>query len=136
MYTNLTCQISLLWVLLSYLAHSSSTNVSWRASVATQLTRELPAAISRLVSERHGRRGVQQFVAPSLSQWRPLRAFEGSDLVGVTKRIEQLPRHFVDVSDVCRTEELPPTCEYLAKIEDHDAYIRAVWIFKESSQRL
>ncbi|KAE9308028.1 hypothetical protein PF008_g21079 [Phytophthora fragariae] len=91
------------------------------ASVAPQFTRELLSPGLRVGVTDDG--GVWQFVAPSLSQRLPLRAIEWRNLVGVTKRIEQLPLHFVAARS---GEEPPPTCVYLAKCEDLDAYRSAV----------
>ncbi|KAL3663990.1 hypothetical protein V7S43_010878 [Phytophthora oleae] len=66
--------------------------------------------------------GVWQFLAPSLSQRLPLRAIEWRNLVGVTKRIDQLPLHFVEISVENVENDLPLACVYLVKCEDLDSY--------------
>ncbi|KAL4160713.1 hypothetical protein PRNP1_001275 [Phytophthora ramorum] len=90
------------------------------ASVAPQFTRELLSPGLRVGYTDEG--GVWQFVAPSLCQRLPLRAIEWRNLVGVTKRIDQLPLHFVEISPENVKKELPPTCIYLVKCEDLDSY--------------
>eukprot|EP00644_Phytophthora_capsici_P003296 jgi/Phyca11/14420/fgenesh1_pg.PHYCAscaffold_7_\ len=66
--------------------------------------------------------GVWQFLAPSLSQRLPLRSIEWRNLVGVTKRIDQLPLHFVEISVENVENDLPLACVYLVKCEDLDSY--------------
>ncbi|KAG7396884.1 Trafficking protein particle complex subunit 10 [Phytophthora boehmeriae] len=89
------------------------------ASVAPQFTRELLSPGLRVGYTDEG--GVWQFLAASLCQRLPLRAIEWRNLVGVTKRIEQLPLHFVERSSSVH-EDLPLACLYLVKCEDLDSY--------------
>ncbi|KAG6621945.1 putative trafficking protein particle complex subunit 10 [Phytophthora cinnamomi] len=93
------------------------------ASVAPQFTRALLSPGLRVGVADEG--GVWQFVAPALAQRLPLRAIEWRNLVGVTKRIEQLPLHFLELR-AGGAQEPPPTCVYLVKCEDLDAYRSAV----------
>ncbi|OWZ15013.1 Trafficking protein particle complex subunit [Phytophthora megakarya] len=90
------------------------------ASVQPHFTRELLSPGLRVGYTDAG--GVWQFVAPSLCQRLPLRAIEWRNLVGVTKRIDQLPLHFVEISAQNVRKELPLTCVYLVKCEDLDSY--------------
>ncbi|KAF1788420.1 hypothetical protein GQ600_6410 [Phytophthora cactorum] len=52
----------------------------------------------------------------------PLRAIEWRNLVGVTKRIDQLPLHFNEISVQNVKKDLPLACIYLVKCEDLDSY--------------
>ncbi|RLN50606.1 hypothetical protein BBJ29_002630 [Phytophthora kernoviae] len=89
------------------------------ASVSPQFTRELLSPGLRVGYTDEG--GVWQFLAASLCQRLPLRAIEWRNLVGVTKRIDQLPLHFVERSSSVY-EDLPLACIYLVKCEDLDSY--------------
>ncbi|KAG2525072.1 hypothetical protein JM16_004711 [Phytophthora kernoviae] len=89
------------------------------ASVSPQFTRELLSPGLRVGYTDEG--GVWQFLAASLCQRLPLRAIEWRNLVGVTKRIDQLPLHFVERSSSVH-EDLPLACIYLVKCEDLDSY--------------
>ncbi|KAI9998443.1 hypothetical protein PInf_002830 [Phytophthora infestans] len=90
------------------------------ASVEPQFTRELLSPGLRVGYTDEG--GVWQFLAPSLSQRLPLRAIEWRNLVGVTKRIDQLPLHFDEISVQNVKKDLPLACIYLVKCEDLDSY--------------
>lgn len=90
------------------------------ASVVPHFTRELLSPGLRVGYADEG--GVWQFVAPSLSQRLPLRAIEWRNLVGVTKRIDQLHVHFVDLATALPATELPLACIYVVKCEDFDRY--------------
>ncbi|KAI9913073.1 hypothetical protein PsorP6_005720 [Peronosclerospora sorghi] len=94
------------------------------ASVVPQFTRDLLSPGLRVGYTDEG--DVWQFLAPSLLQRLPLRAIEWRNLVGVTKRIEQLPLHFVEISVENVEKELPLTCLYLVKCEDFDTYKNSV----------
>ncbi|KAK1934576.1 Trafficking protein particle complex subunit 10 [Phytophthora citrophthora] len=90
------------------------------ASVAPQFTGGLLSPGLRVGYTDEG--GVWQFLAPSLSQRLPLRAIEWRNLVGVTKRIDQLPLHFVEIAVENVEKDLPLACVYLVKCEDLDSY--------------
>ncbi|ETN09065.1 hypothetical protein PPTG_11118 [Phytophthora nicotianae INRA-310] len=90
------------------------------ATVEPQFTRELLSPGLRVGYTDEG--GVWQFLAPSLAQRLPLRAIEWRNLVGVTKRIEQLPLHFDEISIKNVKKDLPHACIYLVKCEDLDSY--------------
>ncbi|CEG41732.1 Putative transmembrane protein [Plasmopara halstedii] len=94
------------------------------ASVTPQFTRELLSPGLRVGYTDRG--GVWQFLASSLSQRLPLRAIEWRNLVGVTKRIEQLPLHFVEISDKNDHSDFPLACIYVVKCEDLDFYKNTV----------
>ncbi|KAF1783261.1 hypothetical protein GQ600_6519 [Phytophthora cactorum] len=91
------------------------------ASVEPQFTRELLSPGLRVGYTDEG--GVWQFLAPSLSQRLPLRAIEWRNLVGVTKRIDQLPLHFDEISfKIYRSVVRPPLVAWVdamtaAKVE-------------------
>ncbi|RLN71003.1 hypothetical protein BBJ28_00002503 [Nothophytophthora sp. Chile5] len=89
------------------------------ATIAPQFTRGLLSPGLEVGYTDGG--GVWQFLAPSLAQRLPLRAIEWRNLMGVTKRIDQLPLHFVEAS-ASAPAELPLACIYLAKCEDLESY--------------
>ncbi|CAI5714058.1 unnamed protein product [Peronospora destructor] len=90
------------------------------ASVEPQFTHELLSPGLRVGYTDEG--GVWQFLAPALSQRLPLRGIHWRNLVGVTKRINQLPLYFIEISVKIVKNELPITCIYLVKCEDFDSY--------------
>jgi len=90
------------------------------ASVTPRFTRDLLSPGLRVGITDAG--GVWQFLAGPLTQRLPLRAIEWRNLVGVTKRIEQLPVHFVEIAGDTVQKELPLACVYLVKCEDLDSY--------------
>ncbi|KAG7377653.1 Trafficking protein particle complex subunit 10 [Phytophthora pseudosyringae] len=94
------------------------------ASAAPQFARGLLSPGLRVGYTDDG--GVWQFLAPSLSQRLPLRAIEWRNLVGVTKRIDQLPLHFVEIAVENGQTDLPLACVYVVKCEDLDSYKSAV----------
>ncbi|GMF22656.1 unnamed protein product [Phytophthora lilii] len=103
-----------------FVLRQKSDMASLYASVAPRFTRELLSPGLRVGYTDEG--GVWQFLAPSLALRLPLRAIEWRNLVGVTKRIEQLPLHFEELPLQSLRAQLPLSAVYLVKCEDLEGY--------------